>query len=146
MDLFGEFITDLQKSTLKKSEAAVLSTLKLQFGVESRFFSLEPPDKQSRLVLCTLLYCMFVWVSRGGNAWAAHRQTAVLFIVFGIEGLRLFTTQFVVWDPILTYFANAVNWEICLAWPIRLSKLKEFCYIFTTCYFPSHFGSDERYV
>ena len=28
-----------------------------------------------------------------------ERQTAVLFIVVGIEGLRLLTTQFVVWEP-----------------------------------------------
>ena len=49
---------------------------------------------------------MFVWVSRGGNAWAAHRQTAVLFIVFGIEGLRLLTTQFVVWEPHFNIFCE----------------------------------------
>ena len=49
MDLFGEFITDLQKSTLKESQAAVLSTLKSQFGGESRFFSLEPADKTEQV-------------------------------------------------------------------------------------------------
>ena len=40
---------DLQKSTLKKSQAAVLSSLKSQFGGESRFFSLEPADKTEQV-------------------------------------------------------------------------------------------------
>ena len=67
MDLFGEFITDLQKSTLKKSQAAVLSTLKSQFGGESRFFSLEPADKTeqvSALRFC-FIACLFGLVEVG---------------------------------------------------------------------------------
>ena len=99
MDFFGEFITDIQKSTLKKSQAAVLSTLKSQFGGESRFFSLKPADKTEQVSALRFALLHVCLVSRGGNAWAAHRQTAVLFVVFGIEGLRLLTTQFVVWEP-----------------------------------------------
>ena len=102
----------------------------------------KPQTKQSRLVLCALLYCMFVWVSRGGNAWAAHRQTAVLFVVFGIEGLRLLTTQFVVWEPHFDIICKHGELGDLLGGKFAPSKSKEFCYIFISCYFPLHVGSD----
>ena len=97
-------------------------------------------------MLCALLYCMFVWVSRGGNAWAAHRQTAVLFIVFGIEGLRLLTTQFVVWKPHFNILCERGELGDLLGVANSSFKNEGILLHFTTCYFPLHAGSDERYV
>ena len=65
MDFFGEFITDLQKSTLKESQAAVLSSLKSQFGGESRFFSLEPADKTEQVSALCFIACLFGLVEVG---------------------------------------------------------------------------------
>ena len=65
--------------------------------------------------------------------WAAHRQTAILFIVFGIQGLRFLTAQFVVWEPRfnifwkrgeLGYFARCGQFT--------LPKLEKFGYILIT--------------
>ena len=124
----------------KRLQAAVLSTLKLQFGGEFRFFSLEPADKTeqvSALRFC-FIACLFGLVEVGTRGRHIDKRQYCVWD----RGLATIDNSLLYGNPILTYFANTVNGEICLVWPIRLSKLKEFCYIFITCYFPLHAGSD----
>ena len=92
MDLFGEFITDLQKSAFEEIASCRFVNLKSQFGGESRFFSLEPADKTEQV--SALRFCFI----------------ACLFglVEVGTRGRHIGKRQYCVWDRGLAIIDNTV--------------------------------------
>ena len=69
--------------------------------------------------------------------WVAHRQTAILFIVFEIEGLRFLTAQFVVWEPHFNIFCKRGELgDFPRCGQFTLPKLEEFVTLLLLDIFP----------